>query len=243
MRWKCGCAYDGADYAGWQTQNELESVQEVITRELSGIFKKDVRIAGSGRTDAGVHALEQVFHFDFDWSHGSQSLVDAMRSRFPPSIVPLYAEPVDAAFHARFSAVSKRYEYRIYLGDPSPFAGRYSWPVEGELDLTRMAEAVSRLPGERDFAAFAANRGVDYKSTVRNLLRAEIRQEGSYLYLTFEADGFMYKMVRSLVGTLVNVAFGRLSLIEFDVLLETAERTPMVFVAPAAGLFLKKVLY
>ncbi len=243
MRWKCGCAYDGTDFSGWQTQSELESVQEAITRELSGIFKEEIRIAGSGRTDAGVHAREQVFHFDFDWTHAPQSLVDAMRSRFPPSITPLYAEQVDDDFHARFSAVSKRYEYRLYLGDPSPFEQRYSWPIEGNLDVAQMAEAIARLPGERDFGAFAANRGVEYETTVRKLFRAEMRQDNRYLYLTFEANGFMYKMARSLVGTLVNVGFGRLSMDGFSALLETAERTPMVFVAPASGLFLEKVHY
>ncbi len=243
MRWKCGCSYDGTDFAGWQTQSGQLSVQEAIEEALSEIFKQKTRIVGSGRTDAGVHALEQVFHFDFDWAHDPQSLQDAMRSCLPNTIAPLYVESVDDSFHARFSAVSKRYQYRLQFGDASPLNIRYCWPIKGNLDFERITQAADLLTGQRDFAAFAANRGVEYESTVRNITRIDIREDDAYCYMNFEADGFMYKMVRGLVGTLVNVGLGRMTVAEVSDLLHSAERTPMVFVAPAEGLFLEKVFY
>lgn len=243
MRWKCGCSYDGTDYSGWQIQNGPLSVQQVVEECLAGIFKRKTSVVGSGRTDAGVHAHEQVFHFDFDWKHDPQALLEAMRSLLPETITPLYIEEVEDSFHARFSAVSKLYQYRIFRGRASPIDTRYCWSLYGNLDIESMVESTIRLLGKRDFGAFAANRGTDYETTVRTMIRAEILQDDRFLYLNFQADGFMYKMARSLVGTIVNVGFGRLSLEEFSKLLETPNRTPMVFVAPAKGLFLKRVYY
>ncbi len=243
MRWKCGCSYDGTDYSGWQTQDGPMSIQQIIEECLSEIFKKETKVIGSGRTDAGVHAKEQVFHFDFDWKHDPQSLLEAMRSLLPDSVTPVFAEKVDDDFHARFSAVSKWYQYRIYLGRATALEARYSWALYGDLDFEAMARAISQLKGSHDFGAFAANRGIEYESTVRKMCRSEMLQEGNFLSLNFQADGFLYKMVRSLAGTIANVGLGRLSLDGFSMLLKTAKRTPMVFVAPAKGLCLKKVYY
>jgi len=243
MRWKCGCSYDGTDYSGWQTQEGPLSIQQVIEECLSEIFKKETKVVGSGRTDAGVHAHEQVFHFDFDWKHDSQALLEAMRSLLPDTVTPVFAEKVQDDFHARFSAVSKWYQYRILLGRASALEARYCWALHGDLDFEAMTQAISQLKGTHDFGAFAANRGIEYETTVREMCRSEMLQEGMFLHLNFQADGFLYKMVRSLAGTIANVGLGRLSLDDFSKLLKTAQRTPMVFVAPAKGLFLKKVFY
>lgn len=243
MRWKCGCSYDGTDYAGWQTQSGGGSVQNAICEALAEIFKTGVEIYGSGRTDAGVHAMEQVFHFDFDWPHGPVAMLRAMRTRLPEQISPLYVELVEDDFHARFSARSKLYQYRLFEGNPSPIDYRYCWPVRENLDLQAMASAIPLFKGKLDFAAFAANRGVEYESTTRHLMRAEIGMDAQFILIRFEADGFMYKMVRSLVGTLVNVGSGRISKGDVALLLGSGKRSPFVFAAPAKGLFLEKVYY
>lgn len=243
MRWKCGCSYDGTDYFGWQVQPRQLSVQEAVEGALGDLFKERVAIAGSGRTDAGVHALEQVFHFDFDWNHGPEKLLRAMRSVFPEATRPLYVESVPDDFHARFSAVSKRYEYRLHIGESSPFDARYCWSVQKSIDLNAMNDALRYFIGEHDFAAFAANRGKEYESTVRTMTQADMVLEGDFLKLRFQANGFMYKMVRSLVGALVNVGTGNLGPEAIGALLKSGQREPLVLVAPARGLFLERVFY
>lgn len=245
MRWKCTCSYDGTEYAGWQRQLGQLSVQQALEEVLHKLFKEPVSIHGSGRTDAGVHALEQVFHFDWDWTHGGASLVKAMGALLPKSIRVSSAVLTDDDFHSRFSAVSKRYHYKLKLGQASPFEWPFCWEAPTRLDLNLVAAAMDGLVGEHDFAAFAANRGpgLEYESTVRCIAAARLVQDGPLVSLSFEADGFMYKMVRSLVGTVVNVGLGKLELAEIDQLLRSRKRTPLVQAAPARGLFLEKVFY
>ncbi len=243
MRWKCTCAYDGAAFSGWQTQSGQMSVQQTLEEALGSIFKTGLVVNGSGRTDAGVHALEQVFHFDFDWRHGSERLLKAIYPKLPKTLRVLSAEAVEEGFHARFDAVGKRYHYRLFLGQADPFRWPYCWSVPERLDLNRVAAAMGRLVGQRDFAAFAANRGIEYETTVRTMTAARVTEDRDYVYLTFEADGFMYKMARSLVGTMVNVGLRRLEVDAVDALLDSARRAPLVQSAPARGLFLEKVFY
>ena len=243
MRWKCTCSYDGSSFFGWQTQNGQLSVQQVLEEAHEAIFKTRVSVWGSGRTDAGVHALEQVFHFDFDWPHGGERLIKALYPKLPKSIRVSSAVEVDESFHARFSAVGKRYHYRLFLGQADPFRWPYCWSVPERLDLNRVELAMRALIGTQDFAAFAANRGVEYESTVRTMTAVRVTQDRDYVYLVFEADGFMYKMVRSLAGTLVNVGMRRIEVEEVARLVATAKRTPMVQSAPPRGLFLEKVFY
>lgn len=243
MRWKCVCSYDGTHFAGWQIQSSQISVQQVIEEALQSLFKSQVTAHGSGRTDAGVHALEQVFHFDYDWRHSGSDLVKALYTKLPKTIKVHSATQVEDDFHARFSAVSKRYHYRLFLGAPDPFQWPFCWSVRESLDLNRIAEAMKALLGEHDFAAFAANRGVEYESTIRTLTAAQVVKDGSQVRLVFEANGFMYKMVRSLAGCLVNVGLNRIGVADVLRLLESAKRTPLVEAAPARGLFLEKVFY
>lgn len=243
-RWKCVCSYDGTDYFGWQTQKRGQmSIQSAIEAGLRSIFKEQVTIHGSGRTDAGVHACEQVFHFDFDWDHGAARLLKALGTVIPRNIQLLSVVEVDDSFHARFSALSKCYHYKLFVGTASPFDWRYCWSVPDYLDLSLMQSAMPFLLGEKDFGAFAANRGVDYQSTVRTLYSADMYQKGGFVYLSFEANGFMYKMVRSLAGALVNVGLGRFELETFRKAVDSGKREPLVLVAPPQGLFLEKVFY
>lgn len=242
-RWKCVCAYDGAGFSGWQSQADGASVQDAIEARLGEILRTPVRIHGSGRTDAGVHARGQVFHFDADWRHGPRKLLAALRVGLPPAIQVRSARPVPAGFHARFSAVGKVYVYRIRLGDADPFERPYCWSLFRPLDLPAMEAAAAVLRGRHDFRAFAANRGREEEDTVRDLRRLDLRRRGRSLAVTAEADGFLYKMVRGLVGIVVAAGEGRISPAQLRELLRSGRRLPVVQTAPPQGLFLERVLY
>jgi len=242
-RWKCTCAYDGTAFAGWQSQKGGAAVQDVIEARLAAIFKVAVRIHGSGRTDAGVHAQGQVFHFDADWRHGAPKLLAALRSGLPATIQIKTAKPVSADFHARFKATGKRYVYHLYLGDADPFTRPYVWSVFRPLDFAAMAAAAAVLRGRHDFRAFSALNGTERETTVRDLRRLDIIRRGRRVRIVAEADGFLYKMVRSLVGTLVAVGEGKLTPAQVRALLSAPQRTPAVQTAPPQGLFLVRVFY
>ncbi len=242
-RWKCVVAYDGGAFDGWQSQPSGNAIQDVIERRLRAVLKTDLRIHGSGRTDAGVHALGQVFHFDAAWSHGAEKLRLALRAGLPGSIQLKSVRRAPADFHARFSARGKTYRYEIFLGEADPFATRYCWSLERPLEWGAIGEAAAALLGKHDFKAFAAEGGTERETTVRDLRRLEIVRRGRRVRLVFEADGFLYKMVRSLTGTLVNVGLGKLAPRDVTALLQTARRTPQVQTAPPHGLFLVKVFY
>ncbi len=242
-RWKCTCAYDGTAFAGWQSQKGGAAVQDVIEARLAAIFKVAVRIHGSGRTDAGVHAQGQVFHFDADWRHGAPKLLAALRSGLPATIQIKTAKPVSVDFHARFKATGKRYVYHLYLGDADPFTRPYVWSVFRPLDFAAMAAAAAVLRGRHDFRAFSALNGTERETTVRELRRLDIIRRGRRVRIVAEADGFLYKMVRSLVGTLVAVGEGKLTPAQVRALLSAPQRTPAVQTAPPQGLFLVRVFY
>jgi tRNA pseudouridine38-40 synthase len=244
QRWKCLCAYDGAGFAGWQSQAGGGAVQDVIEARLAAVLGAPVRIHGSGRTDAGVHARGQVFHFDADWRHGPEKLAAALRMGLPPAIQIRSVRPAPRDFHARFSARGKLYTYDLHLGDADPFARPYCWPIFRPLDLPAMAAAAARLRGRHDFRAFSAGHGAGRaEDTVRDLRRLDLARRGRRVRLTAEADGFLYKMVRSLVGALVAVGEGRLSGAQLGEMLAGASRAPRVETAPPQGLFLQRVRY
>lgn len=242
-RWKCVCAYDGGTFAGWQSQAAGDSVQDRIEARLKEIFHALIRVHGSGRTDSGVHALGQVFHFDAEWRHGPQKLLAALRTGLPASIQLKSMHGVSEKFHARFKASGKRYEYRIHLGDADPFLRPYCWPVFRPLDVEAMRAAAAVLRGQHDFRAFTVLNGPARADTVRDLRRLEVTQRGRLVRITAEANGFLYKMVRSLVGVLVAVGEGRLTLERVRVILDGRVRTSEVQSAPPQGLFLMKVFY
>jgi tRNA pseudouridine38-40 synthase len=244
-RWKCVCAYDGTGFAGWQSQaaGKGKAIQDVIEARLAQIFGAPVRIRGSGRTDAGVHATGQVFHFDAEWRHGSAKLIAAFRVGLPPAIQVTSVRAVAADFHARFKATGKRYVYHIHLGQPGPFDYRTCWSVPRSLDLSAMKTAAAILRGRQDFRAFTAFNGQDQADTVRDLRRLDIVRRGQRLRIIVEGDGFLYKMARSLVGVLVSVGEGKLSPEEVRTILASKKRTQRVLTAPAQGLFLARVFY
>jgi tRNA pseudouridine38-40 synthase len=246
QRWKCVCAYDGTSFAGWQSQSPEKGVgvQDVIEQRLAQIFGEPVRIHGSGRTDAGVHALAQVFHFDAAWRHGSAKLLAAFRVGLPPTVQVQSAKIVAADFHARFSAKRKRYVYHLCLGDADPFTRAYCWSVlRPKMNVVSMRDAAKVLVGRHDFGAFTAFNGQDLADAVRELYRLDVVQRGRRIRIVAEANGFLYKMVRSLVGVLVSVGEGKLSPADVRAILRSRKRTERVLTAPPEGLFLAKVFY
>lgn len=242
-RWKAVCAYDGTPYHGWQSQTNAVAVQDVIEKALATILGVPTRIHGSGRTDTGVHAHGQVFHFDAHWPHGAARLLTALGTKLPASVRVKRLAPAAPDFHARFHATGKRYVYHLYLGAADPFETAYCWSVLKPVDLDRLEAGAKLLRGRHDFAAFCAESGDERETTVRDLRRLEVVRRGRRVRVILEADGFLYKMARSLVGTLVNIGMGHLAPEDAAALLHTGGRIPKVKTAPAHGLFLERVFY
>ncbi len=242
-RWKCVCAYDGSAFIGWQSQDDRKGVQDVIEARMKDIFGELVRVHASGRTDAGVHARAQVFHFDAAWRHGAEKLLAALRSCIPPELQIISLRPVSEKFHARFSATGKRYVYHVHLGDADPFTRPYCWPVFRPIDVAAMRAAAAVLVGKHDFRAFVALNGPAKEDTVRDLRRLDVVKRGRRITITAEANGFLYKMVRSLAGTLVGVGEGKITPADVASILASKKRSTPVLTAPAQGLFLEKVFY
>ncbi|MFP4352243.1 MAG: tRNA pseudouridine(38-40) synthase TruA [Puniceicoccaceae bacterium] len=242
-RWKVICAYDGTDFAGWQSQSAGNAVQDVVESALGAVLRADVRIHGAGRTDAGVHARGQCFHFDADWRHPGEALGRAVHAKLPGSIRLRSIRPADPDFHARHSAVGKRYEYRLSTREPDPFSIRYRWHLPGAFDARRAAEALPFFAGTHNYAAFAG-KVCEGENPVKTLCEPELVHEGGGDWtLRVEGDGFLYRMVRSIAGTLARVAAGRLAPGRIPELLRGGRRTPEVHTAPARGLFLEEVFY
>lgn len=245
-RWKCLCAYDGSGFNGWQSQAGGGAIQDVIEARLAEILGKATRIHASGRTDAGVHASGQVFHFDADWAHGADKLAAAMRHRLIRTLQIVSVRAVPPDFHARFSAKGKRYCYHLHLGDADPFTRPYCWAVMKPLDFGQLEAAAAVLTGKHDFKAFSALNGAEdgaNADTVRDLRRLDVSVRGRTVRIVAEADGFLYKMVRRLVGGLVAVGEGKLTPGDIRALLASGTRTARIHTAPPQGLFLTKVRY
>lgn len=243
QRWRCECAYDGAGFAGWQSQAGGRGIQDAIEAQLTKIFGAPIRIHGSGRTDAGVHALGQVFHFDAAWRHGTERMRAALHDGLPLTIQIRSVRAAAADFHARFDATRKRYEYRLNLGEADPFTRPYCWPIFRPLDVGAMIAAAEVLRGRHDFRAFTALNGPEREDTVRDLRTLRVTRRGRLVRVTAEAEGFLYKMMRSLAGVLVAVGVGKLSPAQVGEILASRTRTAKVLTAPPEGLFLRKVFY
>ncbi|MGC9316981.1 MAG: tRNA pseudouridine(38-40) synthase TruA [Armatimonadota bacterium] len=235
--------YDGTDYHGFQRQPNVPSVQEELEGALSRLLEHQVSVTGAGRTDAGVHALGQTVTFETDSTIPTRRIVLALNALLPGTVSAVGAQEVPADFHPRYDATGKLYGYRILNRElPSPFICRYAWHVRRPLDVSLMRDAAARLIGEHDFAAFSSA-GMSVSTTVRTLRRLDVNVEGDLLELRAEADGFLYMMVRRIVGALVEVGRGRLSVEEVGRILEGRDRTRAAFVAPPQGLSLIRVMY
>jgi tRNA pseudouridine38-40 synthase len=246
-RLKLIVAYDGGPFSGWQSQPDGNGIQDHLENAFEQICSESIRVHGAGRTDAGVHAVAQCSHADLPTRrYGAQRWRSALNGLLPPEIRVMRCRFVTESFHARFSAKGKIYRYRIWNGEVLPplEAGR-AWHVRDPLDRDVMAAAAQSFVGRHDFHSFAANRGATVVDTVRTIHRVRVRNSGSLISIEFEGDGFLYKMVRMMIGTLVQIGVGKASPNEIQTRLRHPRRRfPHArSVAPATGLFLFRVRY
>jgi tRNA pseudouridine38-40 synthase len=235
--------YDGTNYHGWQIQPNGESIQAVLERAISTFLGKPTRITGSGRTDAGVHALGQVANFLVDKEYDRHRMLRGLNALTPRDITIKEVDLVPDSFDARRGARSRVYEYHILnRSTPSPFFLNRAWYLHERLDVQAMREATTCLLGEHDFSSFRAS-GCDAVNPVRKVYRSSLDPRGELLVYTIEATAFLRHMVRNIVGTLVEVGRGWRMPQAFRELLETRDRTQAGSTAPANGLFLVKVKY
>ena len=244
-RLKITVAYDGTGFAGWQSQSHRNTIQDHLERAFERVGGKRVRVHGAGRTDAGVHALAQCAHVDLpDDRLSSARWTEALNALLPPSIRVLRCRYVSNDFHARLSAKGKIYRYRIWSAPVlPPFEYRRAWHVTRPLDLDVLRMAAKCFVGTHDFAGFAANRGRQEKTTIRTIYSVRVRQRGCCVTVDFDGDGFLYKMVRLIVGSLVQCALGKTRIEDLTGRLDSGARTSARFAAPAEGLFLIRVRY
>jgi tRNA pseudouridine38-40 synthase len=234
--------YDGARYHGWQLQKGVPTVQGELELALKRILGRDTRVHGAGRTDAGVHAVGQVAHFDAEWKHSATSLQNACNALLPPDIAILGLRQTSDDFHARYRAISKTYVYRILNSElRSPLNRLYAWHISYKLNFPLMVDATSHLFGTHDFAAFGSPTD-GTPSTVRNISEVQWNS-GQFHVFTIRGSGFLRYMVRSLVGTLVQVGKEKISPLEFLVILQSRSRSRSGPTAPAHGLCLHSVQY
>ena len=235
--------YDGTRYRGWQRLKDVDNtIQGKLEQTLSRILGEEIEIHGSGRTDAGAHALGQVANFHCSSGLSCQEILHQLRRYLPEDIGIYSCREVSERFHARLNAKTKTYRYRIWTGEmPCVFERKYVWVNAENLDVERMRQAAKLLLGEHDFSAFCANKKMK-KTTLRRVDRIEIRQVGQELQLDFTGNGFLYNMVRIMVGTLVEVGRGVRKAESLPTLFG-ARREEAGFLVPASGLCLMEVDY
>jgi len=235
--------YDGANYAGWQTQPNGMAVQQVIEEAMLQLLGEQVRLRSSGRTDAGVHARAMVASFTTSRELPTQAFVGGVNRFLPPDIAILSASEVPTGFKAIRDARSKQYRYTIYNGQVrSPLRRLYSWHVREPLDLDAMDDAARRFVGRHDFAAFRASNYAT-KTSVRRIDAVTISREGEMFTIDVTGEGFLKNMVRIMAGTLVDIGRGRFEPDHIDMLLRDPERKKAGVTAPACGLCLIRVTY
>jgi tRNA pseudouridine38-40 synthase len=243
-RYRLTIEYDGAPFAGWQIQADRLTVQGVLTDAVAALTGERVRVQGAGRTDAGVHALAQVAHFDATREWETDTVRDALNAHLRPHpVAVLAAERVDDDFNARMSARKRHYRYVIVnrRADLALERGR-AWRLPRRLDDAAMHEAAQRLVGKHDFTTFRSTE-CQAKSPVKTLDQLEVVREGERVYVIASARSFLHNQVRSMVGSLVMVGEGRWSADDLARVLEARDRTACGQVAPPDGLYLVKVDY
>lgn len=247
LKFKLTIAYDGAQYAGWQVQKTGVGVQQKVEEALRRLFPSVGRIHSSSRTDTGVHAVGMVAHVEIPRAEFKMPLAKlalAMNAWLPEDIRVWTARRCSADFHARFEATGKQYRYFVWNAPAmNPLMRTQAWHVPAALDLSAMRGAAALFLGKHDFKSFAANRNYEMESTVRTLTRCDVRRSGALLVFIVEGDGFLYKMCRGIVGTLVQLGRGKFRREELGPMLAARNRSHAGMTAPAHGLVLWKVFY
>ncbi len=244
-RLKLIIAYDGSGFSGWQSQARGDTVQDWIEAAFAQVLGQRVRVHGAGRTDAGVHALGQCAHVDLPPTRLEPAvLASAVNASLPPQIRIRRCRFVARTFHARFSSRGKVYRYRLATTQVlSPFELGRAWHVTGALDDRSLRDCAAVFVGTHDYSGFAANRGHPVTSTIRTISKVRLHRTSSITVIEFEGDGFLYKMVRLMVGAIVECALEKRSIGEVRDRFQGVAREGARFVAPADGLTLVRVTY
>jgi len=247
FKFKVTIAYDGGGYAGWQVQKTGTGVQEIVETALAKLFPSRPRLHSSSRTDTGVHALGMVAHFEVPPAEAKltgRKLALALNAWLPDDIRVLAAGRMPESFHARFDARGKQYRYFVWNHPAmNPLLRRMAWHVPRKLDFPVMRTAAKFFVGQHDFQSFAANPGYKKETTVRTVTRCEVKKSGPQISFLIEGDGFLYKMCRGIVGTIVQAGMGKFPADEIETMLAKADRRVAGMSAPAHGLVLWKVFY
>lgn len=235
--------YDGTNYHGWQYQENAVTVQGVLRKAIMKVTGENIDLIGASRTDAGVHALYQVANFKSNTKIPAEKLPYALNSVLPDDIAVVQAKDVDNSFHARYSAKRKKYKYIILNRKfPMPTMRNYCWHIGYPLNIEEMKKAASYLIGLHDFSAFRAS-GSSKTSSIRMVYHLTIEKDEDFINIEIEANGFLYNMVRIIVGTLVYVGLGKIKADEVLDILESKNRTKAGITAPPQGLYLIKIMY
>lgn len=243
MRLKATVSYDGSGYAGWQRQDNALGIESIIMDVMERIHHHPVEITGSGRTDAGVHAIAQVFHFDSELKMSKEQWRRAMNALLPADIRMQDVKKVREDFHARFDAISKRYDYYLSYDVDNPFLQRYRAFYRGRLNIERMKECAALFVGTHDFTSFTSSRIDPRKSRVRTITMCAIEETADGLHFRLEGNSFLRYMVRMIVGTLIEAGRDRLSVQEVKAMLEAKDKEACRYKAPGSGLYLVEVRY
>jgi len=243
IRYALGLEYDGGPYYGWQTQRQTPTVQSCVEQALAKVADQAVTVVCAGRTDTGVHALDQVVHFDSPVERSPRSWVLGCNSNMPDSITALWARPVNDDFHARFSAITRTYQYRIYNRWVRPALLRKltAW-IRKPLNENQMDAAAQCLLGEHDFSAFRAS-GCQANHPVREITAIQVARDSEQVIIDITANSFLYHMVRNIAGALIEVGKGELPVGAIQNILDSKNRSKAPMTAPAAGLYLLAVRY
>ena len=247
MRYVLKIAYDGTDYAGWQCQKNALSVQETLENALKEAFGKTIKVTASGRTDAGVHAAGQTCHFDADLTIPPQKMPDCLNRLLPPSLRALEGWSVEEPFDCNRSAKRKTYRYRLYVSEREmPLLERFAVRIESTQSLQTLKKYAKFLEGEHDYKAFCAS-GSSVKTTVRTVYEVRLEEREEYgcrvIEIFVTGNGFLYNMVRTMVGELLDLANGKKSIESLQNAYDTGDRTLLGKTMAAKGLTLMSVCY
>ena len=246
-KYKLKIAYEGTAYSGWQNQKNANTVQKEVEKALQVLLKVETPTIGASRTDAGVHALGQIAHFTCPEIIDLKRFLYSLNGLLPKDIRVKSLKPEKDNFHARYSAQKKTYHYFLSLGvHQDPFERYFASHIYQKMDLELMQQACKYFVGTHDFNAFAneSNEGCSLTKSVKKMTKVELTQIRENIYrLELEADGFLYKMVRNIVGTLLEIASGKIKIESIPEILASKDRRKAGFAAPAKGLFLIKVHY
>lgn len=243
MRYRVDFSYDGANFNGYQIQPGLRTIQEELENAVSYLNKQTkTSVQSSGRTDKGVHAINQVAHFDLDVCIPLDKIKRGLNSNLPEDIYVYKVKQVSNSFHARFSVKKKEYIYKINIGEYNPLDRNYVYQYNKPLNLEKMRKAITYFEGTHDFTSFVCSEEKK-DNKVRTIYKTGIKKRGQIVEISFQADGFMKYQVRNMVGLLIYIGNEKKEVLDVTKILKAKDRTKAVKTAPAEGLYLKKVWY